>query len=509
MSDYARQVFRQLEEQTAKAEKYEREKRELRQENRSLLQRVEVLERSLEERIAASVAKAVAQATQPLHERIAHLEKVIEKKDAEILRLKSQIDKNSGNSSKPPSSDGLRKIPNNREPSKRKTGGQPGHKGHRLAVPKDLETLVKAGKAEHVILDETGGSARYTSDWEVDLKIIPVYTEIRRQGAKGQVRYGTGIRALSVYLQNVGMLSLERLSGFFKVATDGLISLSEGTLLNFNHQVAANVDMEALIEDLLNGQVLHVDDSPVRTTERPVRKKDGRGKDTLEHAKHSTFSSYIRTYSNASTTVLTAHAYKDAQGVKEDNILPRYHGILSHDHEAKFYQYGDQHATCGAHLTRELRGLYDLEKIDWADRMRRFMLELNAHKQEDLRGGIPCCDPLLLIQYERSYDALVEQGAQALASMCPESFGGSALKRMVNRLLKHKENYLLFIRNYNAPFTNNQSERDLRHCKTRQRISGCHRAWQSFSDYCKIHSLVDTANKRGLNILSAIAACCR
>jgi hypothetical protein len=48
--------------------------------------------------------------------------------------------------------------------------------------------------------------------------------------------------------------------------------------------------------------------------------------------------------------------------------------------------------------------------------------------------------------------------------MPPKSFGYDELRRMVNRLEKHKDNYLLFIRNYEAPFTNNQAERDLRHC---------------------------------------------
>ena len=504
MTNYAKQIYKQLTEQTLEAEELKAENQKLRQENRGLLARVEALESSLEERIEARIAKAVSQATKPLYERIAHLEKKVVEKDAEILRLKSRIDKDSSNSSKPPSSDGFRKIPNNRETSERKTGGQPGHKGHRLTVPKDLDALVKAGKAEHIVIDETDGSAKYTADWEVDLKIIPVYTEIRREGARGQVRYGKGIQALSVYLQNVGMLSLERLSEFFKVVTDGQISLSEGTLVSFSRQVAAKVDMEGLIEDLLNRRVLHVDDSAVRTTERPVREKDD-----LEQAEHSTFSSYIRTYSNAKTTVLTAHAYKDDQGVKEDNILTRYHGILSHDHEAKFYQYGDRHATCGAHLTRELRGLCELEKIGWADRMRKFMIEMNAQKKEDERKGRTCCDPLLLNQYEKRYDELVEEGAQELASMHPKTFGRSALNRMVNRLRKHRANYLLFMQDYDAPFTNNQSERDLRHSKTRQKISGCHRAWQAFLDYCKIRSLTDTANKRGDNILASIASCCR
>jgi len=43
--------------------------------------------------------------------KIAELEKVIEQQAAEIADLKKRLNKNSSNSSKPPSSDGLKKPP--------------------------------------------------------------------------------------------------------------------------------------------------------------------------------------------------------------------------------------------------------------------------------------------------------------------------------------------------------------------------------------------------------------
>ncbi|MGB8454383.1 MAG: hypothetical protein WCD89_18890 [Anaerocolumna sp.] len=54
------------------------------------------------------------------------------------------------------------------------------------------------------------------------------------------------------------------------------------------------------------------------------------------------------------------------EGVENDDILPRYHGILSHGYESKFYNYGTQHAACCEHLLRELIGLRELLKITWA-----------------------------------------------------------------------------------------------------------------------------------------------
>jgi transposase len=66
---------------------------------------------------------------------------------------------------------------------------------------------------------------------------------------------------------------------------------------------------------------------------------------------------------------------------------------------------------------------------------------------------------------------------------------------------------MLFMRDYVAPFTNNQAERDLRHCKTKQKVSGCYRSWQGLLDYCNIRSLTDTSRKRGADALALLRAC--
>ena len=59
-------------------------------------------------------------------------------KDAEITELKRCLGMNSGNSSKPPSSDGYKKpAPKSlREKTSKKSGGQKGHKGKNLSQAK-------------------------------------------------------------------------------------------------------------------------------------------------------------------------------------------------------------------------------------------------------------------------------------------------------------------------------------------------------------------------------------
>lgn len=121
-------------------------------------------------------------------------------------------------------------------------------------------------------------------------------------------------------------------------------------------------------------------------------------------------------YSNKTTTVLATSPNKTEDSVTADNILTQFHRIVARDHEAKFYHFRDKHATCGA---------------------------------------------VLLCHYETRYNELVEDGKNLLAGMKEKFFGYDELRRMVNRLEKHKDNYMLFMREYEAPFTNNEAERDL------------------------------------------------
>lgn len=162
---YDRDMIRQIEGLTTEKEGLKcenkelcKEKHALRAETVRLRNKVETLEGKLEElettmedRIQQVVEQAVANAVQPLKRKI-------EEKDREIKRLKSQVSKNSSNSSKPPGSDRFSRIPNNRELSSKKRGKK-GHKGHMVRMPKNLDELVQKGVAEHIIRTYRSGKA--------------------------------------------------------------------------------------------------------------------------------------------------------------------------------------------------------------------------------------------------------------------------------------------------------------------------------------------------------------
>ena len=204
-------------------------------ENRALREKCNELERTIEERISSAVALAVSEATEPLYAKI-------KEREDEILKLKAQIGKDSSNSSKPPSTDGKgKKIVNNREKSKQKAGGQPGHKGHTLKVPDNLSELAEQGKIKFKVEDHTNGAAEYITSYTVGIDVKAAWTEHRHlPGTRvTYVQYDPSVKAFCVLLAEAEFVSLERTAEILDLITDGQLSPSIGTIRNFIEESAA------------------------------------------------------------------------------------------------------------------------------------------------------------------------------------------------------------------------------------------------------------------------------
>lgn len=459
-------------------------------------------------RIDAAVEAAVKAATEPL---VAELNKA----NMEIARLKAIINKDSTNSSKPPGQNGFKRhFHNSREKSGRKRGGQPGHPGHRLGLPENISELVEKGIVEKRVVDHTDGAAEYVSRYVIDIEVVTTVTEHRfavgaelPKGLYNEVSYGDSIKAMSVLLLNEGVIAELRFSEILAGLTRGAVKVSPATLERFLQQFAqklvSNGEIEAITEDLLNGEVMHTDETPLRCAETIEYLENG---DTVTRtADGKSFEATVRTHSNNSSTLYTVNPRKDKEGIERDNVLPRFFGMLSHDHETKFYKYGTAHPTCGEHLLRDLKGLRDLQMIPWAGDMRAHMARINNHKNRDLAGDKTACDPKILAGFEQTYDDLLERGRAELGKMQEGGFGHDELRRMLNRLTDFKDCYLLFIRDYKAPFTNNLAERDLRPEKTKQKVSLLFRSWDGIVNHTKIRSFVSTVKKRKGDLFDAIA----
>jgi transposase len=72
------------------------------------------------------------------------------------------------------------------------------------------------------------------------------------------------------------------------------------------------------------------------------------------------------------------------------------------------------------------------------------------------------------------------------------------------RLFHYKQDVLRFLYDPAVPFTNNDTERDLRMMKCKQKISGGFRTTQGAEQFARIRGFISTIRKRGFNVLSAL-----
>ncbi len=77
-----------------------------------------------------------------LVEMILQLQAQVQTLNQRLAELQARLNKNSRNSSKPPSSYGLAKPKSLRKKGTRKSGGQPGHKGHTLKLVEEPDHVV-------------------------------------------------------------------------------------------------------------------------------------------------------------------------------------------------------------------------------------------------------------------------------------------------------------------------------------------------------------------------------
>jgi len=148
-------------------------------------------------------------------------------------------------------------------------------------------------------------------------------------------------------------------------------------------------------------------------------------------------------------------------------------GTLAHDCFAPYNSLKDaEHALCNAHILRELLAAEENEGARWAKVAKR--LPLNAYRLHKRAGDAPP-DPkkalaiatmlkkLLLRTDKECEEKRIAQTAQKPKRGKPKRTKAHNLAR---RLLEKFDDWLRFLFDPAAPFTNNQAERDLKHDKS-------------------------------------------
>jgi len=462
----------------------------------------------------ADLSKANARIVE-LEEENKELKKTIKKKDIEIetlnttvVNLTSRLKKDSSNSSKPPSTDGLKKqVHNLREKSGKKPGGQQGHKGEGLKVFSNPSEVVEC-KEEHC---DCGGHIEYEQDpisikQHVDVTVSTTITEYHMvkgacnkchkahlskfpDGLINTVTYGDNLKTLVTMLTNEGMVSVNRVKEFLSSITNGVINLSEGTIVNFNYELAKRCEpiVEKIKEALIKSNVLHVDESGVR----------------INGKLH-----WIHTACTNENAFYEIHKKRGKEAVDDIGILAYFVGTLIHDHLKAYYKYNAmEHAECNAHILRYLKGALELFKRDEAKDLVALLTNANNAKKEAIEHGRYSFTAEEIKKIEDEYVSLLNNWKckyQEDSKNSKSSKYHNDERCLLERMIEYKDEHLRFIKDFKVPFDNNLAERALRMIKAKCKISGGFRSDKGAEAFSKIRSVIGTVKKRGLNVYQSI-----
>ena len=169
---------------------------------------------------------------------------------------------------------------------------------------------------------------------------------------------------------------------------------------------------------------------------------------------------------------------------------------MVHDHwKAYFFYQQSTHALCNAHHLRQLKFVNEQQGLKWGGKISDLLLEMNKNKQIYISAGKKCFSKKLLKSYNNRYDEILNkaQREQARRSTIDSH-------NLFKGLKQYKDSVLLFINNFEVPFTNNLSERDIRMSKIKQKISGCFRSQLGGDNFCRIRGTISTAKKNMKNV---------
>jgi transposase len=433
----------------------------------------------------------------------------------EVADLRRQLDKTSLNSSKPPSSDGLKKPPriagSLRGKSGKTSGGQAGHAGGTLrpVAKPDVIERHEAQACRHCLAGlttamVTGVEKRQVFDApEPRLEVTEHQAMIYRcshcrgqttagfpEGVISPAQYGPRVRAAAVYLNVQQLLPEDRVA---QAMADlfGAATLCPDSVVAWGRRKAEEFEaLAARIAALVaRAAVRHLDETGFRVA--------GRGQ-------------WLHT---ASTAALTSYRVSAKRGDLPKGFRG---GVIVHDHFKPYYAMpgGVRHALCNAHHLRELKALIDIDKEQWAGQMRDLLVDGNESARAAVAEGAAALPTPVLRTLIKRYNAIIRRGLAFHRGLPPlvRAIGarGRAPHRpghnLLVRLHKFKGDVLRFLYDFAVPFTNNEAERDLRMMKVKMKISGGFRTMAGARTFARIRSVISTARKQGWNILQTLVA---
>ncbi len=418
-----------------------------------------------------------------------------------ITLLLSRLNQDSRNSSKPPSSDQDRKKAS-RAKGDKKAGGQKGHVGVTLQKVDDPDKIEVIKLDRRKLPPGKYKEAGYESRQVFDIDISRIVTEYQAEiledsygnqfvasfpeGITKAVQYGGDLKAHAVYMSQYQLIPYKRIQEYFR---DQLgIPVSEGSIYNFNQEAYGFLEPFAVKthEKLAGSDLLHADETGIN----------------INGDRH-----WLHSASNDLWTSYFPHKSRGSEAMDSIGILPLFGGVLCHDHAKAYYTYSCIHALCNAHHIRELEGVWENDKHQWARDTQSLLEEMNRAVNE--AGGV--LEARESERYRQRYRLILKNGEAECPPPDKTNRKGkrgrvkrTKARNLLERLIEFEDDALRFMDNKIVPFTNNLAESDIRMTKVQQKISGCFRSMEGAKYFCRIRGYLSTCRKQTINLSQAL-----
>ena len=463
--------------------------------------------------------EVVVQVLLEMDARIHALEQRLQAGEQRIKELEDRLATNSRNSSKPPSTDGFKKPkPRSlRKKSGRRSGGQPGHPGHtlqRVDKPEHIEhhqvercwvcgrslasqppqcvesRQVHELPSRQMIVTEHQAEQKRCSCGHVNKAAFP-------EGVNAPVQYGPQIKALAVYLNQQQLLPYERTCELLGELLG--CPISQGTLANIIAHCHEDIEapVEQIKEQVAQAPVTHFDETGSRVDKKLW---------------------WLHSASTQHATYYDIHPKRGAEAMNAIGILPGFAGRAIHDAWRPYLTYECDHGLCNAHHLRELTFVHECHEQQWSGDLKHLLQEIKK-AVDQARPTIDHLTQARIKAFEDSYQRILDDGYAANPLPVPPACAGKAdrpptkkrgrpkktkPRNLLERLDKHRDQVLVFMKDFSVPFDNNLAERDIRMMKVQQKISGPFRTQHGAQAFCRIRSYISTARKNAIGALDAL-----
>ena len=432
--------------------------------------------------------------------------------ESRLKELEERVEKTSRNSSKPPSSDGLRKgAAQPRRRGEKPSGGQADHPGKTLRMVETPDVVVDVRpsgvcvcgrelseqeaalkeRRQQIDLPEPRVVVTEYRQWSVQCGCGREHCEVFPGDVTPNISYGPRLKAYAVGLVEGHFVSLERVTEI--LADQYGVSPSDGTVQAWVKQASERLadDYEATRTTVLEAEVGHFDESGMRVA-------------GVLHWLHVGACERAVHYST--------HPKRGQDAMEAAGILPFFKGCAVHDHWKSYWHYSEAtHALCNAHHLRELLYMAESTGHWWPVALRQMLLEgLEAVKQAQAQKRT-ALDPAFVAGVLARYDQQVANGLAVFPVKPPDPDDKRCRKQhpatnLLVRLRDYKTEVWRFLTDWRVPFDNNRAERTVRPVKVKLKVSGGFRSEAGAKAFCILRSVWETSRLNGRNPFEVLRA---